>query len=218
MIDQTISHYKVLTKLGEGGMGVVYKAQDTKLKRIVALKFLRAEALEDEELKIRFLREAQAAAALNHPNICTVYETDEDNGISFIAMEWIEGQSINEKIKERPLQLDEAFDIAIQAGRGLQTAHEKGITHRDIKSTNLMLTAQGRLKVMDFGLAQLGDYSQLTKTGASLGTPAYMSPEQAEGRLTGVRTSGPSAWCSTRWSVASFPSRVTARQPWLTRF
>ena len=182
MIDQTISHYKVLTKLGEGGMGVVYKAEDTKLKRIVALKFLRAEALEDEELKIRFLREAQAAAALNHPNICTVYEIDEDNGISFIAMEWVEGQSIKEKIKERPLQLDEAFDIAIQAGRGLQTAHEKGITHRDIKSANLMLTAQGQLKVMDFGLAQLGDRSQLTKTGASLGTPAYMSPEQAEGR------------------------------------
>ena len=182
MVGKTISHYIIVEELGRGGMGIVYKAEDTKLKRIVALKFLRVEALEDEELKIRFLREAQAAAALNHPNICTVYEIDEDDGISFIAMEWIEGQSIKEKIKERPLQLDEAFDIAIQAGRGLQTAHEKSITHRDIKSANLMLTAQGQLKIMDFGLAQLGDYSQITKTGASLGTPAYMSPEQAEGR------------------------------------
>ena len=182
MVGKTISHYIIVEELGRGGMGIVYKAEDTKLKRIVALKFLRAEALEDEELKIRFLREAQAAAALNHPNICTVYEIDEDNGISFIAMEWMEGQSIKEKIKVRPLDLDEAFDIAIQAGRGLQTAHEKGITHLDIKSANLMLTAQGQLKVMDFGLAQLGDHSQLTKTGASLGTPAYMSPEQAEGR------------------------------------
>ena len=141
MVGRTISHYKVLSELGRGGMGVVYKAEDTKLKRIVALKFLRAEALEDEELKVRFLREAQAAAALNHPNICTVYEINEADGNCFIAMEWVEGQSIKEKIKERPLKLDEAIDITIQAGRGLQTAHKRGITHRDIKSANLMLVS-----------------------------------------------------------------------------
>ena len=188
MIGSTISHYKILSELGRGGMGVVYKAEDTKLKRFVALKFLRSDVLEDEEHRERFLREAQAAAALDHSNICTVHEIDEVEGETFIAMAFIEGQTVKDKIAERPLKLEEALDIAIQTARGLQAAHEKGIVHRDIKSANLMVTPQGQVKVMDFGLAQLAERSQLTKTATILGTPAYMSPEQAQRLPTDRRT------------------------------
>ncbi len=184
----TISHYKILSELGRGGMGVVYKAEDTKLKRSVALKFLRSDVLEDEEHKARFLREAQAAAALDHPNICTVYEIDEVDGQTFLSMAYLEGETVKEKIKSRPLKLEEALDIAIQTGQGLQAAHEKGIVHRDIKSANLMVTPQGQVKIMDFGLAQLAERSQLTKTATILGTPAYMSPEQARRQRTDRRT------------------------------
>jgi serine/threonine protein kinase len=183
MIGQTISHYRILSKLGEGGMGIVYRAEDVKLKRTVALKFLPSHATESRE---RFLREAQAAASLNHPNICTIHEIDEEHG--FIAMEFIEGPSVKEKIEVRPLPLEEALSIAIQACTGLQAAHEKGIVHRDIKPANLMLTAQGQVKVMDFGLAQIGGRTRFTKTGASIGTPAYMSPEQAQGQPVDRRT------------------------------
>ena len=137
MTGQTISHYKILEKLGEGGMGVVYKATDTKLERTVALKFLAADRLEDEEHKARFRREARAAAALDHPNICTVYEIDEADGQTFLAMPYVEGSTVRQKVKQRPLKLDEALDIAIQAGEGLRAAHAKGIVHRDIKSANL---------------------------------------------------------------------------------
>ena len=188
MIGQTISHYRITEKLGEGGMGVVYKAEDTKLKRFVALKFLRSDVLEDEEHKERFLREAQAAAALDHPNICTVYEIDEAEGRTFLSMAFLDGKTVSKKCRERPLKLDEALDIAIQTAQGLQAAHEKGIVHRDIKSSNLMVTPQGQVKVMDFGLAQLADRSKLTKTTASLGTPSYMSPEQAQKSKTDRRT------------------------------
>ncbi len=188
MIGQTISHYKITEKLGEGGMGVVYKAEDTKLERPVALKFLRSDALEDEEHKARFLREARAVASLNHPNICVIHEIDEIEGESFIAMEFVEGESVKQKIKARPLKLDEAVDIAVQTAQGLQAAHEKGVVHRDIKSSNLIVTPQGRVKVMDFGLAQLAERSQLTKTATILGTPAYMSPEQARKSTTDRRT------------------------------
>ena len=188
MIGQTISHYKITEKLGEGGMGVVYKAEDTKLRRTVALKFPPIDKLAGEEEKARFVREAQAAAALNHPNICTVYEIGEDAGHTFIAMEFVDGQSVREKARARPLPLDEALDIAIQAAQGLQAAHENDVVHRDVKSANLMLTATGRVKVMDFGLAQVGDRSQLTKTGSTLGTTAYMSPEQALAQPTDRRT------------------------------
>ena len=188
MAAQTISHYRITAKLGEGGMGVVYKAEDLKLKRTVALKFLRTDALEDEERKTRFLREAQAAAALNHPNICTIYEIDEADGRSFIAMEYIDGQSLKDKIKSRPLKLQEALEIAIQAGEGLQEAHEQGTTHRDIKSANIMLAGKGKVKVTDFGLAHLAGRSGLTKSGSMMGTPAYMSPEQARGEPTDCRT------------------------------
>jgi serine/threonine protein kinase len=188
MINQTISHYKILAKLGEGGMGVVYKAEDAKLKRIVALKFLSAIALGGEE-KSRFLREAQAAAALNHPNICTIYAIDEVDGQMFIAMEYIEGQSLQEKIKAGPLQIDEAIKLATQVADGLQAAHEKGIIHRDIKSANIMITAKGQAKIMDFGLAKLyRGGTVLTKEGVTLGTAAYMSPEQAQGEVVDHRT------------------------------
>ena len=188
MVRKTISHYKILSELGQGGMGVVYKAEDTKLRRTVALKFLRSDLIEDPEHRERFLREAQAAAALDHPNICTVYEIDEVDGQTFIAMACLEGQTIKDKLKDRPLKLDEALDIAIQTATGLQAAHEKGVVHRDIKGANLMVTAEGQVKIMDFGLAQLAERSQLTKTATILGTPAYMSPEQAQRLPTDRRT------------------------------
>jgi len=189
MTGQTISHYRVLEKLGEGGMGVVYRAEDTKLKRTVALKFLPKQL---EEHRERFLREAQAAASLNHPNICTVFEVDEEHG--FLAMELVEGKTVKEKIAERPLPLAEAIDIAVQVCAGLQHAHERGIVHRDIKPANLIVTPQGAVKIMDFGLAQVGDRTRITKTGASMGTPAYMSPEQATGEDVDRR--------SDLWSIA----------------
>ncbi len=188
MIDKTISHYKVTKKLGEGGMGVVYKAQDTKLGRTVALKFLASHLLEDEEARARFIREAKAAASLDHQNICTVYEIDEVDGQTFLAMAFIEGQTVKDKIAERPLKLEDALDIAIQTAQGLEAAHEKGVVHRDIKGANLMVTPQGQVKVMDFGLAQLAEQSRLTKTATILGTPAYMSPEQAQRLPTDRRT------------------------------
>ena len=180
---KSISHYTILEKLGEGGMGTVYKAEDTKLRRKVALKFLRGD---DDELRERFSREAQAAAGLSHPNICTVYEVDEEHG--FLAMELVDGPPLKDKIAARPLPLEEALDIAIQIGQGLEAAHEKGIVHRDIKSANILLTPQGQVKITDFGLATLADRTRITKTGASLGTPAYMSPEQAQGKTTDRRT------------------------------
>lgn len=188
MFGKVISHYKILEKLGEGGMGAVYKAEDTKLKRTIALKFLLPQTLGSDEEKIRFIYEAQAAAALSHPNICTIYEIDESEGRSFIAMECIEGRSLKEKIKSGPLKLDEALDIAIQVAEGLQEAHEKGIVHRDIKPANIMVTTKGQAKIMDFGLAKLGRGTHLTKTGTTLGTIAYMSPEQARGDTVDHRT------------------------------
>ncbi|MBW2037831.1 MAG: serine/threonine protein kinase, partial [Deltaproteobacteria bacterium] len=140
MIGKRISHYKILEKLGEGGMGVVFKAEDIKLNRLVALKFLPSDLTRDPEAKERFVQEAQAAAALNHPNICTIHEINEIDGQSFIAMEYIEGQSLCEKIKSGPLEIDEALDIAVQVAEGLREAHDKGIIHRDIKSANIMVT------------------------------------------------------------------------------
>ena len=178
MVGQTISHYKVLSEVGRGGMGIVYKAEDTKLERTVALKFLASHLLEDEESHARFIREAKAAASLDHQNICTVHEIDEIDGQTFIVMAYVEGQSVKQKIEARPLKLDEALDIAIQTAQGLKAAHQKEVVHRDIKPANLMLTEEGQLKVMDFGLAQLAEQSRLTKTATMLGTPAYMSPEQ----------------------------------------
>ena len=189
MIGQTISHYKITEKLGEGGMGVVFKAEDTKLKRAVALKFLASHRLlGDSDEKERFLREAQAAAALDHPNICTVHEIDEIEGQIFISMAYIAGQSLRDKIAAGPLKLEETLGIAIGIGRGLQEAHEHKIVHRDIKSANIMVTLKGEPKITDFGLAYLADRSKLTKSGTTLGTPVYMSPEQAQGKTADRRS------------------------------
>ena len=187
MIGQTISHYKITEKLGEGGMGVVYKAEDTRLRRAVALKFLSLQELGNEEEKQRFLREAQAVALLDHPNIAAVYDIGDSDGRTFIAMAFVDGPTLAERIKERPLKLDEALDIAVQICEGLQEAHENGVTHRDIKPANIMLTRKGRVKITDFGLAHLAGRSKLTKSGTTLGTPAYMSPEQALGEATDRR-------------------------------
>ena len=181
MIGETISHYKILEELGRGGMGVVYKARDTKLDRTVALKFLSAQVLGAEDEKARFLHEAQAAAALSHPNICTIHEIDESEGWSFIVMEHIEGRSLKARIESGPLKLDGAVDFAIQMAGALQEAHEKRVVHRDIKPANIMITPKGRVKIMDFGLAKAVGRTQLTKEGTTLGTIAYMSPEQARG-------------------------------------
>ncbi len=188
LLNETISHYRITEKLGAGGMGVVYKAEDTKLERAVALKFLAPHLVSDEDVRRRFHREAKAAASLTHPNIAVIHEIDEADGHSFIAMEFVEGLTLTDKIAERPLKLSEALDIAQQAAQGLQAAHDRGIVHRDIKSANLMLTPRGQVKIMDFGLAQLAERSKLTETTAILGTPSYMSPEQALGEKTDRRT------------------------------
>jgi serine/threonine protein kinase/Tfp pilus assembly protein PilF len=188
MIGQTISHYRILEKLGEGGMGVVYKAEDTKLKRAVALKFLPAHLLESDENKARFIREARAAASLSHPNICTIYEFDEFDGQAFIAMEYLEGLSLKQKVASGPLPLAEILDIASQVAEGLQKAHAEGITHRDIKPANVMITTDGQAKILDFGLAISPGATRVTRIGTMLGTIAYMSPEQAQARAVDRRT------------------------------
>ncbi len=188
MIGKTISHYNILEKLGEGGMGVVYKAEDTKLNRFVALKVLPLQSLSNEEEKIRFVHEAQAAASLDHPNICTVHEIDEVEGNTFIAMAYIDGQSLKGKIDSGPLEIEESLNIAIKIAEGLQEAHEKGIVHRDIKSSNIMLSSKGQTKITDFGLAKLSGRTKLTKTGTTVGTVAYMSPEQSRGLEVDRRT------------------------------
>jgi serine/threonine protein kinase/tetratricopeptide (TPR) repeat protein len=182
MIGKNIAHYRILEKLGEGGMGVVYKAEDTKLHRFVALKFLHPELTRDDEAKERFIHEAQAAAALTHPHICTIYEIDEHDGQSFMAMEFIEGEDLKDRVQKGPLPLDEVFSIAVQIGEGLHEAHERGIVHRDIKPGNIMVTSKGQAKILDFGLARLGAHSKITKIDTTLGTAAYMSPEQASGK------------------------------------
>ena len=189
MIGTTISHYKILEKLGEGGMGVVYKAEDTRLKRTVALKFLPHDLSRDPEAKERFIHEAQAASSLDHPNICTVFEIGEHNeGQMFIAMACYEGETLKEKIPKGPLELDEAIGIAKQIAEGLAGAHKHGIVHRDIKPANIIITTDGVAKILDFGLAKLAGQAHLTKTGSPVGTAAYMSPEQAQGMEIDHRT------------------------------
>jgi TolB-like protein/Flp pilus assembly protein TadD/tRNA A-37 threonylcarbamoyl transferase component Bud32 len=196
MIGQTISHYRILEKLGEGGMGVVYKAEDTRLKRTVALKFLPRELTRDEEAKQRFIHEAQAASALQHSNICTVHDIDETkDGQLFIVMDWYEGTTLREiippvgAIHESPLPIERVTDVAIQIAGALSKAHEKGIVHRDIKPANIFITTDSTVKILDFGLAKLrGDQTRLTKAGSMLGTAAYMSPEQARGEEVDART------------------------------
>ena len=180
--------YQLIEELGRGGMGVVYKAEDTKLKRTVALKFLPPELTHIPDVKDRFMREAQAAAALDHPNICTVYEFDEAEEKTFISMAYVEGQSLRKKLESGRLELDEALRIALQVAEGLQTAHKKGVVHRDIKSANIMVTEDKQAKIMDFGLARVTGTTMMTKEGMTMGTIAYMSPEQARGEEVDHRT------------------------------
>ncbi|MFC1559214.1 protein kinase [Gemmatimonadota bacterium] len=182
MIGKTVGHYQVIDKIGEGGMGAVYKAEDTTLHRLVALKTLSGHLTEDEEAKERFVREAQSASSLNHPNITTIYEFLEEDDTRLICMEYIEGKTIRDMVESGVVSVRKAIDIIIQAAEALDAAHGKGILHRDVKSANIMVNMEGRVKIMDFGLAHLEERSQLTRTGTTLGTLSYSSPEQISGR------------------------------------
>jgi serine/threonine protein kinase/outer membrane protein assembly factor BamD (BamD/ComL family) len=199
VVGQTVSHYRILDSLGAGGMGVVYKGEDVKLSRAVALKFLGADLTHDREAVARFLREARTASALNHPNICTIYEIDEHEDQQFIAMELLEGHTLDQEIGSRPLDIGVLLDLAIQIADALDAAHAQGILHRDIKPANLFITARGQAKILDFGLAKLttpanDSATQLTtalmatRQGTTVGTIAYMSPEQARGEDLDARS------------------------------
>jgi serine/threonine protein kinase len=189
MIGKTVSHYKIIEHIGGGGMGVVYKAEDTKLKRAVALKFLPPAFATDPTTKERFIHEAQAASALQHNNICAIHEIDEtDDGQMYIVMDYYEGEILKLRIEEEKLKSEDAVNYAIQIAQGLHEAHQRGIIHRDIKPANVIITNKGEAKILDFGLAKFRGQTKITKTGSTVGTVAYMSPEQARGEEVDHRT------------------------------